>query len=323
MVGGRSYEESQFNRASQAERQPGSAFKPFVFLAALESGFDPGTVIVDRPVKVGDWAPRNYADRYRGPVRLRDAVASSANSVAVQVSEAIGRDRVVDAARRAGLDAPLEPLPSIALGAFEVSLEDLTAAYLPFSQEGSEVLGHVLARVETRDGEVIYEYKPIEGFQVLDPGLARETTHMLAQVMTSGTGRAGALPGRPSASKTGTTNDFRDAWFVGYTPQLTTGVWVGNDLAQPMDRVTGSSIPLGIWSDFMTGAHEGLPVRPLPAREAGYKSMPELSGLYAGLRSDLVREAYLPAAPPGFGSVRDGGRVVGRAAPGVRTDGGR
>ena len=322
MVGGRSYEESQFNRASQAARQPGSAFKPFVFLAALESGFDPGTVMVDRPVRVGDWQPRNYNGRYRGPIRLADAVAASANSVAVQTSEAIGRDRVVDAARRAGLAAPLEPLPSIALGAFEVSLEDLTAAYLPFAREGAEVSGHVLDRVETRGGRLLYEFKPIEGFQVLDPGLARETTHMLAQVMTTGTGRAGALPDRPSAGKTGTTNDFRDAWFVGYTPQVTAGVWVGNDANAPMDRVTGSSIPLGIWSAFMAAAHEGVPAEPLPAREAAYRSPRELAGLYAGLRSDLVRAAYLPGDGPGFG-YRGPRAVVGRPAPGASVaDGG-
>ena len=316
MVGGASYETSQFNRASQAKRQPGSAFKPFVFLAALESGFDPGTMMIDRPVAVGDWRPRNYGDRYRGPIRLADAVASSANSVAVQVTETIGRDRVVDAARRAGINAPLDPVPSIALGAFEVSLENLTGAYLPFAQEGAEVLGHVLARVETRGGEVIYEYQPIEGFQVLDPGLARETTHMLAQVMTSGTGRSGALPGRPSAGKTGTTNDFRDAWFIGYTPQITAGVWVGNDLNTPMERVTGSSIPLGIWSRFMAQAHEGLPVRPLPSQEVGYASSRQLAGLYAGLRSDLVRAAYLPGDRSGFG-FREPTGVVGRAAPGA------
>ena len=314
MVGGASYEASQFNRASQAKRQPGSAFKPFVFLAALESGFGPGTMMVDRPVRVGDWRPSNYDDRYRGPIRLGDAVAASANSVAVQVTEAIGRDRVVDAARRAGLAAPLDPVPSIALGAFEVSLEDLTAAYLPFAQDGAEVLGHVLARVETRGGRVVYEYKPIEGFRVLDPGLARETTHMLARVMTTGTGRGGALPGRPSAGKTGTTNDFRDAWFVGYTPQITAGVWVGNDAAAPMDRVTGSSIPLAIWGRFMAEAHEGQPSRPLPASEGAHPSPRALAGVYAGLRSDLVRAAYLPSDGPGFGfRARDA--VVGRPAP--------
>lgn len=316
MVGGRSYEQSQFNRASQAKRQPGSAFKPFVFLAALEAGFDPGTLIVDRPVRVGDWRPRNYANTYRGPVRLSDALASSVNSVAVQVTETIGRDRVVDAARRAGLNAPLEPVPSIALGAFEVSLEDLTAAYLPFAQEGAEVSGHVLAKVETRGGRTVYEYAPIEGFQVLDAGLARETTNMLARVMTNGTGRGGALPDRPSAGKTGTTNDFRDAWFVGYTPQITAGVWIGNDRNAAMDKVSGSSIPLQIWSRFMTQAHDGLPALDLPTREAEFNSTRQLAGLYAGLRSDLVRAAYLPTDGPGFGFRRPT-TVVGRAAPGV------
>ena len=327
MVGGRSYAESQFNRASQARRQPGSAFKPFVFLAALEAGFDPGTVVVDQPVRVGDWQPGNYGGQYRGPVRLADAVASSANSVAVQVTEVIGPDRVVDAARRAGVDAPMAPVPSVALGAFEVSLEDLTAAYLPLAHEGAEVPGHVLARVETRDGQVVHEHQAIAGFQVMNPKLAREATLMLEQVMTSGTGRSGALPGRPSAGKTGTTNDFRDAWFVGYTPQVTAGVWVGNDEAAPMARVTGSSIPLRIWSRFMAEAHQGLPVEPLPAQEVGYGSVRQLAGLYAGLRSELVRAAYLPGDPRRAGR-QDATAVVGRAAPGTKTgtamgDGGR
>ena len=323
LVGGRSYEGSQFNRATQARRQPGSAFKPFVFLAALESGFDPGTLVVDRPVRVGDWAPGNYDDRYRGPVRLADAVASSANSVAVQVSESIGRDRVVDAARRTGIDAPLGAVPSLALGALEVTLEDLTAAYMPFAHEGAETLGHAVDTVRTRSGDVLYRFEPIEGFQVIDPGLARETTHMLAGVMTSGTGRAGALPGRPSAGKTGTTNGWRDAWFVGFTPQVTTGVWVGNDEAEGMDRVTGSSLPLSIWSRFMTAAHEGLPVEPLPSGETAFRPTSDLSGLYASLRSDLVRAAYLPGDRPGFGFRGRQSEVVGRAAPGLGLEGGQ
>ena len=322
LVGGRSYETSQFNRATQARRQPGSAFKPFVFLAALESGFDPGTLVIDRPVRVGDWEPKNYGGRFKGPVRLADAVASSANSVAVQVSEAIGRDRVLDAARRAGIEAPLSAVPSLALGAAEVSLEDLTAGYLPFAQGGAEVLGHAVGRVTTRGGDPLYSFEAIEGFQVIDPGLARETTRMLAEVMTAGTGRGGALPGRPSAGKTGTTNEWRDAWFVGFTPQITTGVWVGNDRAEPMDKVTGSSLPLAIWSQFMTRAHEGLPPEPLPTGEAAFPSTRELAGLYSSLRSDLVRAAYLPGDRPGFGFRRQQ-EVVGRAAPGLDLDGGR
>ena len=322
LVGGRSYETSQFNRATQAKRQPGSAFKPFVFLAALESGFDPGTLVIDRPVRVDDWAPANYNDRFKGPVRLADAVASSANSVAVQVAESIGRDRVVDAARRAGIDAPLDAVPSLALGALEVTLEDLTAAYLPFAHEGAEMLGHAVDAVRTRGGDTLYQFEAIEGFQVIEPGLARETTHMLAGVMTSGTGRAGALPGRPSAGKTGTTNGWRDAWFVGYTPQITTGVWVGNDRAAPMDKVTGSSLPLGIWSRFMASAHENLPVLPLPTGEAAFRPTGDLAGLYSTLRSDLVRAAYLPGDRPGFG-FRGRSEVVGRAAPGLDLEGGQ
>ncbi|MBB4658545.1 PBP1A family penicillin-binding protein [Parvularcula dongshanensis] len=316
MVGGRSYEQSQFNRASQAKRQPGSAFKPFVFLAALEAGFDPDTIVVDQPVRVGDWTPSNYNSRYRGPLRLSSAVAASANSVAVQVSEAIGRERVVDAARRVGIGRTLEPLPSLALGTLELTLEDLTAAYLPFAQQGSEVSGHVIERVETRTGKELYAFSDIEGFKVLEPAMAGEMTRMLASVVERGTGRAAGLPDRPSAGKTGTTNDWKDAWFIGYTPQLTAGVWVGNDAADPMNGVTGSSYPLAIWRRFMTAAHRGLPVLPLDEGKPGLSGTEPLAGLYAGLRGDLVRTAY-GADNERLSRLGQEGRIVGRAAPGV------
>ncbi|WP_051882392.1 transglycosylase domain-containing protein [Parvularcula oceani] len=319
LVGGRSYEESQFNRASQARRQPGSAFKPFVYLAALESGLSPGTVIVDQPVRVGDWAPTNYDERYKGPVRLSSAVASSANSVAVQVTETIGRDRVIDAARRAGITRDLPELPSLALGTMELTLEELTAAYLPFAQGGAEVPGHAIAHVRTRNGTQVYAFEAIDGFSVIDRKLAEETTQMLAAVMTDGTGRSAALPGRPSAGKTGTTNAWRDAWFVGYTPQITAGVWVGNDEAAPMDHVTGSSLPLQIWRRFMAQAHEGLPVRPLPTGEAAYPATEQLAGLYAGLRNDLVQAAYDAGERSWFG-LAGPTRIRARPAPGAGTE---
>jgi penicillin-binding protein 1A len=246
-------------------------------------------------------------------------LARSANSVSVQVTEAIGRERVIDAARRAGIDQEFEPLPSLALGAMEMTLEDLTAGYLPFAQGGREVLGHVIDRVETRGGNVLYEFEAIEGFRIIDEGLANQTTVMLADVMTRGTGRRGALPGRQSAGKTGTTNEWRDAWFVGYTPQLTAGVWVGNDRAEPMDEVTGSSVPLDIWSAFMAEAHQGLPAEPLSSGDLAFPDTSRLAGLYAGLRSDLVRAAYAQEDEPGpFGWFSQ--RVQGRAAPGLDAD---
>ncbi|MEM9421170.1 MAG: transglycosylase domain-containing protein, partial [Pseudomonadota bacterium] len=178
MVGGRSYRDSQFNRATQAQRQPGSAFKPFVFLAALEAGLSPETIVIDQPVKVGDWAPRNYTGQHRGPMRLSTAVAQSTNAVAVQVTEAIGRDRVIDAASRSGITQTLAPHASIALGALEMTLEDLTAAYLPLAHEGNEVAPHAINTVRTRGGETLYEFEKIEGFQLIETSHAHDTTRM-------------------------------------------------------------------------------------------------------------------------------------------------
>lgn len=290
MVGGLNYSQSQFNRATQAKRQPGSAFKPFVFLAALEAGLSPETIVVDQPVKVEAWEPRNYTGRHQGPMRLATAVARSTNSVAVQVTEAIGRDRVIDAAQRAGITQPLDQVPSIALGALELTLADLTAAYLPFAHRGHEMNSHALHTIRTRRGEELYQFAPIDGFQVIEPAQAQNTTRMLMRVMVNGTGRKAQLKTHQSAGKTGTTNDWRDAWFVGYTRHLTTGVWVGNDASRPMEDVTGSTLPLEIWRRFMQAAHADLPARPLVENQARIlEDVTRLSGFYASLRRDLTR----------------------------------
>lgn len=293
MAGGLDYEKSQFNRAAQAMRQPGSAFKPFVYLAAMEAGLSPNSLVIDRPIKVGDWEPGNYSGKYRGPMRVSTAVALSINSVAVQVTETIGRDRVIDAARRAGISQDLKSLPSIALGTLELPLVELTAAYMPFAHHGAERPAHAVMEIRTRQGEELYRYEPIEGYSVIEPAMADETAQLLMAVMQHGTGREGRFGNHHLAGKTGTTDDWRDAWFIGFSSYYTAGVWVGNDRNEPMARVSGSTIPLSIWKEFMVNAHKDLPPKPLlKDEETPSLSVRTTAGVYASLRSDLVSAAY-------------------------------
>ncbi len=257
MVGGRSYKESQFNRAVQAKRQPGSAFKPFVYVAAMEAGLTPNSRFVDKPVNFGGWAPSNYTDGFRGPMRLSEALAKSINTISAQVSEYVGPSKVADAAMRFGVP-DVKPFRAIALGAVDVTLADLTAAYIPFSQHGLKPEPYAIEKIETRNGDVLYEHERKEPVRVMSPTVATQMNHMLYQVMHSGTGASASLGKRAAGGKTGTTNDWRDASFIGYTPQITAGVWVGNDAYRPMEKVTGGSIPAAIWKNFMIAAHQGL-----------------------------------------------------------------
>ncbi len=290
MVGGRSYKDSQFNRAAQATRQPGSAFKPFVYVAAMEAGLRPGSRFVDRPVQFGDWAPTNYTDRYRGPVRLTEAMAQSINTVAAQVTQRVGAKKVAEAAMRFGVE-DVPAFRAIALGAVDVRLEAFTAAYLPFAAGGVKPEPYAIAWIETRDGEKLYEHKPAAPQRVMSPAVSKNMTHMLYQVIHSGTGRRASLGRRPAAGKTGTTNDWRDAWFMGYTAQLTAGVWVGNDDYRPMDKVTGGSTPAEIWKNFMTAAHQGLPAQRLDGAypAATYAEESALLGFYNDVARGLSR----------------------------------
>lgn len=268
MVGGRSYIDSQFNRATQAMRQPGSAFKPFVYLAALENGYSPDTILEDAPLTIstpqGDWSPSNYSDRYRGRVTMREALAYSLNTAAVRVSEDIGPEKVVEVAHRMGIQSPIQPNPSIPLGTDEVNLLELTGAFLPFARTGLKMPVHTILRVENADGLILYEHRAPKPERIVDKDIATNMTNMMYQVIHSGTGRAARLGERPAAGKTGTSQDWRDAWFLGYTKDLITGVWVGNDDDSPMNRVTGGGLPAIIWKDFMTEAHEGVRIGALP-----------------------------------------------------------
>ena len=253
MVGGRVYSASQFNRATQARRQPGSAFKLFVYLAGLEAGLAPDSVFVDKPVRVAGWRPRNYDGRFHGAMPLRRAFAQSINSVAVQVSERVGHRRVIDAARRLGITTPIAPHPSLALGASEVTLIELTAAYAAVANGGVAVWPYGIASVETVGGKRLYRRTGGPQARVIEKGRAQALRRMLREVVRGGTGRAARLGGS-EAGKTGTSQGFRDAWFVGFAGDLVAGVWVGNDDDRPMKKVTGGGLPARIWRAFMRDA---------------------------------------------------------------------
>jgi penicillin-binding protein 1A len=263
MVGGRDYGASQFNRAVQALRQPGSSFKPFVYLAGLEAGLTPSDSVEDAPVTVNGWSPENFDHRYRGSMPLRDAVAQSINTVAVRVSEMAGRQRVIAVAHRLGLTADLQPTPSLALGTQETAVLPLVGAYAPFANGGTGVVPYGITEILTRDGQVLYRREGSGLGQVIKPKDLGAMNDMLSGVVDHGTGRRASF-GRPAGGKTGTSADYRDAWFVGYTADFVAGVWIGNDNNSPMKRVTGGSLPAEIWKTVMIAAHQGLPARPLP-----------------------------------------------------------
>lgn len=262
MVGGRNYGESQFNRAAQALRQPGSAFKPFVYLAAIEGGYRADDRMVDKPVQVAGWKPRNYGGRYYGEVTLREAFARSLNSVAVQLAQNVGPKRVAAAARRMGITSDIQSDLSISLGTSEVTLLELTGAYAVLANRGNGVWPFGIEQITDRSGRILYRREGSGPGKVLSgPGINSLTDLMTAAVVW-GTGKA-AHPGRPAAGKTGTSQGFRDAWFVGFTADLVAGVWVGNDDGSAMDKVTGGTLPARLWSAVMRRGLEGVPARPL------------------------------------------------------------
>jgi penicillin-binding protein 1A len=281
MVGGRDYAKSQYNRATQAMRQPGSSFKLLVYLAGLEAGLTPDDQMRDSPIILEGWQPQNYGGTYRGNVTLREAFAKSINTVAVKLGERANRQSVVEMSRRLGIETPITARPSLALGTSEVHLIDLTAAYAVVANRGQAVAPHAITDIRDRTGRLLYRGAPPDSVQILSNRTVAEMTDLLAAVMDEGGTGQGAALDRPSAGKTGTSQDFRDAWFVGFTAQYVAGVWVGNDDASPMARVTGGGIPAQIWHRFMADASAGLPVEPLAG--AGYDSPSRHRGLFQRL----------------------------------------
>ncbi|MBC7167064.1 penicillin-binding protein 1A, partial [Phenylobacterium sp.] len=255
-VGGTDYAETQFDRATMARRQAGSAFKPFVYLTAMEQGRTPNVRVVDAPIKIGDWEPSNYTNDYRGEMSLQQALALSINTVAAQLANEVGTGNVAATARRLGITSKIQLDPSMALGAVEVSPLQMAQAYAPFANGGFKATGYGIERIRTSDGRVLYDHnvdKPQRQSVIGSPAL-QYMNQMLRQVVSSGTGTAARVPDYDLAGKTGTTNDYRDAWFVGYTGGFVAAVWVGQDDNTPMRRVSGGGVPARIWKDFMSSA---------------------------------------------------------------------
>jgi penicillin-binding protein 1A len=273
MVGGRDYSESQFNRATDAMRQPGSSFKPYVYATALMNGFKPTSVVVDSPVCIGNWCPKNYGGGHAGAMTLTQAITRSINVIPVKLSIAlgngnpkIGRAKIRETARKAGIRTPLPDTPSMPIGADEVTVLDHTGGYTMFPNLGKANAPHAVLEVRSGAGELIWRWdrdgkKPV---QVITPQVAMDMNMMMSKVVEEGTARRAILDGIRSAGKTGTTNAYRDAWFVGFTGNMVCGVWFGNDDYTVMHQMTGGSLPAMTWHEIMAYAHQGIELKPIP-----------------------------------------------------------
>src|SRR5712691_11373190 len=307
MVGGRDYGESQFNRVTQAKRQPGSLFKIFVYLTALSNGYTPDSTAVDQPVEIGDWQPKNYQGRYLGPVSLKTAFAQSLNSVSAQLVQAVGAERVAAMAKSLGVQSELPAVPSLALGSAEVTLLEMTRAMDAIATDTKSIEPYTVRAIRSEQS-VLYS-RPETAVVRPDwqPAWA-PMMHLLEAVVTEGTGRAARLaesPGHRSAGKTGTTDEYRDAWFVGFTTDIVVGVWVGNDDNSPMDQVAGGDLPAKIWHDFVAEAGRVLARRPpaetpAPVALSGSTAAPSaMPPAPAGPPTPMSQTAALPPpAPP-------------------------
>ncbi len=292
LVGGRSYAESQFNRATKARRQPGSVFKPFVYLTALERGVSPDTITYDLPLTIGGWSPRNDNNRHVGAISVRQALAKSVNSVAVRLTNEVGLRAVINTSRRLGIQSELREDLSIALGTSELTLIELAGAYSVLGRGGEIAEPYIIRRVRLNTGRVLYAHGATARKSVVSLANVGAMNDMLNEAMVSGTGRQAALPSHPAAGKTGTTQDFRDAWFVGYTAHMTTGVWIGNDDSTSMNRVMGGTLPAQIWRAVMLEAHRDL----TPAALPGTTPLDGVAGAQAA--SPVIEASRQNASPP-------------------------
>jgi penicillin-binding protein 1A len=308
MMGGRDYNLSQYNRATQAKRQPGSAFKLFVYLAAMEHGYFPLMKMIDEPVTIGNWHPENYKEEYRGEVTIQEALALSLNTVSVRLSQRVGIGAVRNVAKRLGIKSTMSALPSLALGALEVSLQEMVTAYAHLANHGKAVKPYGIVEIRRKsDNKVLYTRTERDDFSdvtVVKEDDVMKMNAMLSAVVGYGTGKAAAI-GRSAAGKTGTTSDYKDAWFIGYTPNLVTGVWVGNDNAKATAKVTGGGIPARIWQGYMKAALADIPPTDLPQY---YKPqvveepiLPWLQGGETGEEGEGIPAnapaGYVPSAP--------------------------
>ncbi len=309
MVGGRDYGASQLNRATDAYRQPGSSFKPYVYTTALLNGFKPTSIVVDGPVCIGNWCPQNYGHSYSGSVTLTQAITRSINVVPVKLSIAIGgkggpkagRAKIVEVARRFGIKAPLPDTPSLPIGADEVTILEHGVAYATFPNKGKAMTPHAVLEVRTGAGDLVWRWdrdgpKPR---QAIPASIAADMAGMMSHVVSEGTARRAALDGIPTAGKTGTTNAYRDAWFVGYTGNFTCAVWYGNDDYSPTNRMTGGSLPAQTWHDIMVAAHQGVEIKELAGVGMGERlPQPAVPATVAAIGSAPKPPEIKPGPPP-------------------------
>ena len=279
MVGGRDYRASRYNRATQARRQPGSAFKPVVYAAALESRMRPNSTLDDSKVTVEGWSPVNFNGRYNGLMSMSEAFARSVNPAVVRLQERIGRSRVVDVGRRLGIASELKPVPSLALGSVEVGIMELTAAYLPFVNRGFSSKPFGIVEVRTLDGKRLYRHVPSLGSRAIHRQVAGDMRKMLIGAVANGTGRNAAIAGATIGGKTGTSQESRDAWFIGFSDDTVAGIWFGNDNGSPMRGVTGGGLAAKTWRDLMTptlatkriAVHLPAPIQDVTKNESGFE----------------------------------------------------
>lgn len=306
MVGGRDYVKSNYNRAVTAQRQPGSAFKLFVYAAAFESGLTPDDEVEDKPLTIGNWSPRNFNRRYLGPMTVREAFSRSTNTVAVDLASRVGFDTVADTARRFGISTPMSRQPAMALGASEVTLFDMTQAYSTIAGGGTEHRAFAITRVTTSDGTVLYEREGGQSRVVVAPIVAARLTDVLAAAVETGTGRAAKID-RPVAGKTGTTSSSKDGWFLGFTPSLTAGVWMGRDDAKAVASLGGGTAPARAFARFMAKALANTQAEPLgvPQDADEYPALEPDSEMYGITESGYFEELQ----------TEPGGPLVPRAAP--------
>jgi penicillin-binding protein 1A len=301
-VGGVNYLQSQYDRATMARRQAGSAFKPFVYLTAMEAGRTPETPVVDEPVTIGSWQPRNYTGKYLGPITLEVALKESINTVAARLANEVGTSNVAATARRLGITSPIQLDPSMALGAVEVSPLEMTQAFAPFANGGFMAKGYGIERIRTATGRVLYDHgvdRPARNAVIGTPAL-QYMNQMMRQTIASGTGTRANVAGFDLAGKTGTTSDYKDAWFVGYTGGFVTAVWVGKDDNTPMKKVTGGGAPAGIWHDYMAAALPRLKVQPIPGGDVAPPPPegPDAIGAIIDGVQDLLHGGRDDAPPP-------------------------
>jgi len=321
LVGGVDYKASVFNRVTQARRQPGSAFKPFVYVAALERGFSPWDWRLDRPVNIGGYQPANYRGAAYGALQLTDALARSVNTITVALAQEVGIGAVAAAAERLGIASHLGRWPSLALGTEVVTPLELTAAYAVFANQGRRAHPHLVTRIEGAfDGAVVHARATPREAPVLADTVRRDMTAMLYNVVLSGTGTGARLPLQEAAGKTGTSQDYRDAWFIGFTPHLVAGVWVGNDDNRPMRAVTGGRVPAQIWKRVMLAAMAGQEPVPLDRSEPPPPQMDQWGPSQDWFFDDMARAPgapqLMPSGPPqGWREIRANSVIPPDAPP--------